>query len=117
MKLKFISHIGSSHDILILMRIIARSMLRDFWARPNRADARIPLEAWFRDTIKAQWSKPGDIKQAYRNASFIADNRVVFNIAGNKYRLIVHINYEYQTVYTKFIGTHKDYDKIDAANI
>ena len=71
-----------------LMRIIARSMLREFWDSPNRADARIPLEAWFRDTLKAQWNKPGDIKQEYRNASFIADNRVVFNIAGNKYRLI-----------------------------
>ena len=97
------------------MRIIARKTLREFWE--NHADARQPLQAWYSDVKNAAWNKPSDIKSVYRNANFIEDNRVVFNIKGNKYRLIVAIQYDHSIVYIRFIGTHKEYDSIDAATI
>lgn len=97
------------------MRIIARKTLRDFWAQ--HPDARPALEAWYADVKQANWRSPADIKSVYRNASFLADNRVVFNIKGNKYRLIVAIRYEYSLVYIRFIGSHQDYDRIDAVTI
>ena len=97
------------------MRIISRKRLRDFWQK--HADAKAPLRAWFIDTKGATWNNSMDIKRLHRNASFLADNRVVFNIKGNKYRLIAAINYDYSVVYIRFIGTHKEYDKIDAANV
>ena len=99
------------------MRIIARKMLRDHWQRAGRADSEQPLKAWFAEASSAQWKKPADIKRDYRNASFVADNRVVFNIAGNKYRLVVHVNYRLGIVLTKFIGTHREYDNIDVTKI
>ena len=99
------------------MRIIARGMLRDHWTREGRADSEQPLKAWFSEVQKADWKQPADIKSQYRNASFVADNRVVFNIAGNKYRLVVHVNYRVGIVYTKFVGTHREYDKIDVTSI
>ncbi|HXV99936.1 MAG TPA: type II toxin-antitoxin system HigB family toxin, partial [Anaerolineae bacterium] len=80
-------------------------------------DARSNLEAWFADTKQANWQTPASIKNTYRNASFVANNRVVFNIRGNKYRLVVAVQYEYGLVYIRFIGTHQEYDKIDAATI
>lgn len=94
------------------MRIIAKKVLREFWEK--HADAEKPLKAWFADSKNTLWKNSMDIKQYYRNASFLADNRVVFNIKGNKYRLIVIINYDFGIVYIRFIGTHKEYDKIDA---
>jgi len=97
------------------VRIIARKALREFWE--NHADARQPLQAWHSDVKNADWKKPSDIKRVYRNASFIENNRVVFNVKGNKYRLIVVIQYEHSIVYIRFIGTHKEYDNIDAATI
>ena len=92
------------------MRIIAKRTLRAFWVK--HADAEQPLRAWHQEAAKAGWSSPADVKAQYRNASFVGD-RIVFNIAGNKYRLVVWINGPHHIVYIKFIGTHGDYDKID----
>jgi mRNA interferase HigB len=97
------------------MRIIARKTLRDFWE--THPDAEHPLRAWFHDTKVATWTGPADIRAVYATASFLANNRVVFNIHGNRYRLIVTINYEYRVVYIRFIGSHADYDRIDASII
>lgn len=97
------------------MRIIARSTLRDFWER--HSDTEGVLKAWYQDTNQAQWKTPEDIKSVYANASIVANNRIVFNIKGNQYRLIVGINYRFGIVYIRFIGSHRDYDKIDAATI
>ena len=97
------------------MRVIARKTLRNFWE--SHTDARQPLQAWYADVKHAVWKRPSAIEEVYRNASFIANNRVVFNIKGNKYRLVVVIQYEHSIVYIRFIGTHRAYDKIDAATI
>lgn len=100
------------------MRIIALSTLKAFWD-DNKAykDAREPVLAWYRHALVADWSGPSDVKKDFRNASILKDGRVVFNIAGNKYRLVVWINYAYRVAYIRFIGTHKQYDKIDAQTI
>lgn len=99
------------------MRVIAKRTLREFWEEPDCADAEQLLKAWFSEARSADWKKPQDIKEQYRQASFLQDNRVVFNIAGNKYRLIVKINYPFGIVYVRFIGTHKQYDAIDAETV
>lgn len=96
------------------MHVISRKTLIDFFELPGRQDAKGPLEAWYSEAKRAQWSSPKDIKNQFASASIIAGNRIVFNIAGNKYRLIVRINYDSKTVFVRFIGTHKEYDKIDA---
>ena len=80
-------------------------------------DAKGPTLAWYRHTLKADWSVPTEVKQDFGNASILKDGRVVFNIAGNKYRLVVWINYDYRVVYVRFIGGHKHYDEIDAQTI
>lgn len=96
------------------MRVIARRTLKKFWeSNPAYADARDPLEAWYQEVLKADWTNPHDVKAQFRTASILKDNRVVFNIAGNKYRLVVKINYPYRVVYIRFVGTHRQYDKID----
>ena len=97
------------------MRIIARRVLREFWEQ--HPDARQALQAWYADAKSATWKSPADIKKIYRNASLIANNRVVFNIKGNRYRLVVAIQYEYGIVYIRFVGTHQEYDRIDTAVI
>ena len=97
------------------MRVITKRTLLDFWAK--YPDALSPLSAWYAEAIKAQWSTPQDVKGQYSTASFLGDNRVVFNVGGNKYRLIVKVNYPYGTVYIRFIGTHAEYDKIKAEEI
>jgi mRNA interferase HigB len=97
------------------IRIIALKTLRLFWEQ--HPDARQALQAWYRDTNRATWTMPADISNVYRNASFVGNNRVVFNIRGNQYRLVVAINYAHSIVYIRFIGSHQDYDKIDAATI
>jgi mRNA interferase HigB len=97
------------------MRIIARSTLREFWK--VHAEAEPALRAWIDDVALADWQSPGDIKRIYANASIIANNRIVFNIKGNKYRLIVHIRYEISIIFIRFIGTHSEYDTIDAETI
>jgi mRNA interferase HigB len=97
------------------MRIISRKILREFWEL--HPDAQASLESWFADVTQTSWRTPNDIKAVYRNASFILNNRVVFNIKGNKYRLIVMVQYKFQIVYIRFIGTHDEYDQINAASV
>jgi mRNA interferase HigB len=97
------------------MRIIAKKVLREFWER--HPDAEQSLKAWYQDVKQAAWVSPQDIRQVYATASIIPNNRVVFNIRGNNYRLIVAVNYDFGIVYVRFIGTHREYDQIDAANI
>ncbi len=97
------------------VRIIARKSLREFWER--HPDARQALEAWYADVKSANWRTPADIKEAYRNASLIGSNRVVFNIKGNHYRLVVAVQYEFGIVYIRFVGSHAEYDHIDASQI
>lgn len=100
------------------MRIIALSTLKAFWENnPSYADAIQPTLAWYRHALKANWTKPADVKTDFKNASILKDGRVVFNIAGNKYRLVVWINYAYSVVYIRFIGTHAQYDQIDVQTI
>ena len=97
------------------MRIIALKTLRLFWEQ--HPDAQQALQAWYRDTKRATWKTPADIRNVYRNASIVGYNRVVFNIRGNQYRLVVAVNYTAGIIYIRFIGTHQDYDKIDVAAI
>jgi len=97
------------------MRIIARKTLRDFWA--NHADAEQPLKAWFREAGKADWASPAAIKADYRTASVVGDSRIVFNIAGNKYRLVVKVNYPYRVMYIRFVGTHRQYDEMNVIEV
>lgn len=97
------------------MRIIARSTLREFWLK--HPDVEEALQAWYDDAERAQWKTPSDIKATYQSASFVSNHRVVFNIRGNHYRLIVHIHYNTQIVYIRFVGTHAEYDRVDALTI
>lgn len=97
------------------MRIIAKKPLREFWE--HHADAEQALKAWYHDAKQADWKSPNDIRQIYATASVLANNRVVFNIRGNNYRLLVAVNYEFGIVYIRFIGTHNEYDQIDAETI
>ena len=99
------------------MRIIAKKTLRAFYEQPNYKDSKSALEAWHYEVSKADWSNPNEIKMQYKSASIVGDNKVVFNICGNKYRLIVKINYFAKIVYIKFIDTHKQYDKIKAEEL
>lgn len=99
------------------MRIIARRTLRQFWQGHAHRDAEQPLKAWYKIASEADWAGPSDIKRLFRNASFVGNNRIVFNIAGNKYRLVVKVNYAYRVIYIRFIGTHKAYDNIDVSEV
>lgn len=99
------------------MRVLSKSTLREFWEQPNYSDSEQPLSAWYDEAKSANWQTPQDIKDLYRSASFVGNDRVVFNIAGNKYRLITAINYKYSMVYVKFVGTHAEYDKVDATTV
>jgi mRNA interferase HigB len=104
-------------NLIKLMRIIALSTLREFWELSDYADAKEPGLAWYRVALKADWSKPDEVKATFGNAGILKDGRVVFNIAGNKYRVVVWINYDYRIAYVRFIGTHAQYDDIDAQTI
>jgi len=97
------------------MRVIAKSTLQAFWRR--QPDAEGPLLAWFREVEKEDWDSPARLKEKYRSASILRDNRVVFNIKGNDFRLVVKINYPYRVIYVRFVGTHADYDKIDVEEV
>ena len=100
------------------MRVIALGTLKAFLARnPPYADAREPLMAWYRQVKAADWATPAEVKRDVGNASILRDGRAVFNIAGNKVRIVVWINYPYRVVYVRFIGTHRQYDAIDAQSI
>ena len=97
------------------MRIIALSTLRAFWGK--YPDSELPLRAWYALASRANWKTPTDIKEAYRNASFTANNRLVFNVKGNDYRLVAAVRYDLGLMYVRFIGTHRQYDKIDVETI
>ena len=97
------------------MRVIALSTLRTFWAKHPQAE--IPLRVWYAEASRIDWKSPAAIKLAHRTASFLANNRVVFNIKGNDYRLIVAVHYNRRMMFIRFVGTHKEYDRIDAATI
>lgn len=97
------------------MRVIALSTLREFWRTHPQAE--IPLRSWYAEASRAIWKSPTEVKAAHRNASFVAGDRVVFNIKGNDYRLVVAIRYRQGIMYVRFIGTHREYDKIDVATV
>lgn len=97
------------------MRVIAKKVLREFWEKHN--DSEDQLKTWYKEVSKASWSSPNDIKAEYPKASILKNGRDVFNICGNSYRLIVDINYERYWVFIRFIGTHSDYDKVNANTI
>lgn len=97
------------------MRIIALSTLRLFWEK--HPDAEMPLRNWYAETSRAIWRTPADIKAAYRSASFTANNRVVFNIKGNDYRLVVAVHFDRGQMFVRFVGTHRQYDKINVETI
>lgn len=94
------------------MRVIAKKILREFWEK--QSDSKEQLKTWFKESSKANWATPNDIKAEYPKASILKNGRVVFNICENKYRLIVQINYIRQWVFIRFIGTHSEYDNINA---
>lgn len=97
------------------MRVIAKSTLQAFWR--GHPDAEGPLLAWFREVEKEDWDSPAKVKAKYRSASIVGGNRVVFNIKGNDYRMVVKINYPYRVIYVRFVGTHAEYDKIDVEEV
>ena len=97
------------------MRVFAKKILREFWEKQN--DSEEQLKTWYNEALKAVWATPNDIKSEYPKASILKSGRVVFNICGNKYRLIVQINYSRKWVFIRFIGTHNEYEKIDANKI
>ncbi|MEZ5289826.1 MAG: type II toxin-antitoxin system HigB family toxin [Vicinamibacterales bacterium] len=97
------------------MRIIAKKALRDFWGR--HPDAEGPLLAWYREAEAESWDSPAKVKQKYGSASIVANNRVVFNIKGNTYRLVVKVNYGVRIVFIRFVGTHAEYDRINVEDI
>ncbi len=94
------------------MRVIAKRTLREFWEL--YPDSEQQLMVWYREAAKANWISPNEIKSQYTSASILKNSRVVFNICGNKYRIIVEINFQRKWVFIRFIGNHKEYDKIDA---
>ncbi len=100
-----------------LMRIISVKTIKDFWEKPKYNDSEQALRAWFFEVKKEEWKSPNDVKAKYKNASVIGNSRIAFNIKGNKYRLIVAVRYKFKIVFVRFIGTHSEYDKIDAKNI
>lgn len=97
------------------MRVISLAKLKAFYT--EHPDAGQALKAWYDEARKASWETPQQIKDQYRSASFVGQNRVVFSIHGNKYRLVVAVAYKFGAVYIKFVGTHKDYDKIDVESV
>ena len=99
------------------MRIIARKRLKDFWRRPGREDAEVPLREWFTEARKANWKTPNEVNRIFGSASIVANKRVVFNIKGNECRLVVAMDSRLQIAYIRFIGTHRQYDRINAEEV
>ena len=97
------------------MRVIAKKILREFWTK--HSDCSEQLKSWYRETEKSNWANINELKNEYPSASILNDNRIVYNIKGNKYRLIVKLNFDFQICWIRFIGTHAEYDKIDATKI
>lgn len=99
------------------MRIIAFRTLRAFFEKSEYSDSAVSLRAWYHDVKTAEWKNSNDLKKQYQNASIVGDGRVAFNIKGNDFRLVVAIDYEFQVIFIRFIGTHKQYDKINVKTI
>ncbi len=97
------------------MRVIALSTLRECWQK--HPDAEVSLRTWYAIARRALWRRPAEVKAAYRSASFAANNRVIFNIKGNDYRLVVAVHYNRGLMFVRFVGTHREYDRIDAATV
>jgi mRNA interferase HigB len=100
-----------------MKNIVALRTLKSHWEKPGRKDSEEQLKAWYQEAKQADWQSPNEVKKQYRSASIVGSNRIVFNICGNKYRLVVKINYEAQWIFVRFVGTHKEYDKIDVTTI
>ena len=98
------------------MRIISIKMLKDHWAYPNRCDIQEQLKAWYAIAKEASWDHFAQVREQFGTASAVGD-RVVFNVAGNKYRLVTYINYDFHTIYVRFVGTHAEYDEVDVKNV
>ena len=99
------------------MKVLSRRILREFYEDPKYLKSKEDLESWYHEAKAARWQSPHDIKARYPDASFVGNNRVVFNICRNEYRLVVKINYAAQIIFIRFVGTHKEYDRIDAKEI
>lgn len=99
------------------MRIIAFRTLREFFEKSEYSDSEVSLRAWYHDANSAEWRNSNELKMHHKNASIVGEGRVVFNIKGNDYRLVVAIDYEFQVIFIRFIGTHEQYDKIDVKTI
>jgi mRNA interferase HigB len=99
------------------VRIIARRTLREFWEKPGHQASEQPLRAWFAEASKADWATPADVKKRHRNASVVGNSRVVFNIGGNKHRLVVAFKYKARIAFVRFVGTHAAYDRIDVEKV
>ena len=99
----------------MMVRVIVKKRLREFWER--HPAAREPLLAWFREVEREDWATPAAVKAKYRSASILGGDRVVFNVKGNAYRLVVKIKYAYRVVYVRFVGTHAEYDAVDAREV
>jgi mRNA interferase HigB len=98
------------------VQIVSKKTLVAFWTRHPQSKA--PLTAWYQVVDKVEWRTPADIKAQFgANVDFVSDNRAIFDIAGNKYRVIVHVSYTYKRVLIKFVGTHAEYDKVDAETV
>jgi len=102
-------------DVAIEMRIVAKKRLREFWQK--HADSEQALKSWHIIAVNADWATPQDVKRQFPKASIIGDNRVVFDIVGGSYRLVVKFNYAYRIGYIRFIGTHREYEEINSARI
>ena len=100
------------------MRIIAKRTLRRFCDQhPRGAEAKTPVEVWYSTVAGADWAAPADVRATYGDASILKRGRVVFNVGGNRFRIVAHVNYAYRVVYVRFVGTHEEYDRIDAESI
>jgi mRNA interferase HigB len=99
------------------MRIISVGTLKAFWERPTYRDAEQPLHAWVKVVRAARWTDPPAVKRMFNIADILRDGRIVFDISGNRYRLVAWVNYHYGVVYVRFIRTHRSYDRIDAQTI
>ena len=97
------------------MRVISEKTLRTFWERHPTAEK--PLQAWLAEVKRAHWASPAQVKARFPNASIIRDNRLVFDIGGTRFRLVVWINYTHQAIYVKWFGTHAEYDRIDVERV
>jgi mRNA interferase HigB len=99
------------------MRIIAKSRLRKYWETPGNEKSEAYINEWYHFCLKQNWQTPQDVKNTFRNASFVGNNRVVFNVKGNTYRIICSMDYQREAMFIKFVGTHAENDKIDAQEV